>query len=149
MSQADNIPAIFQDSMTRVAQGNVGTTMLLVRMWRDSRNYDPAVPFLRYVALLENADIVGPRPYYLWASVCKRSDTRFITLLSAMRLGIISEKHVQAMSLGTQNAEVDLDPLLNLARELHPKLTMEKTNGNQVREERGSDPSPRRQGERG
>lgn len=147
MTEADNIPAIFQEAITRVAQGNVGTTMLLIRMWRDSRQYDPAVPFLRYVALLENADVVGPRAYFLWASVCKRSDVRFMTLLAAMRLGLISERHVQAMSLGLQNAEVDLDPLLNLARELHPKLMMEKTNGSQVREERGGDPGSRGQGE--
>lgn len=146
MTEADNIPAIFQQAITRVAQGNVGTTMLLIRMWRDSRKYDPAVPFIRYVALLDNADITGPRSYYLWAVVCRRSDVRFMTLLAAMRLGLISERHVQALSLGTQDAELDLEPLLNLARELHPKLMMEKTDGSQVREERRGDPDPRGQG---
>lgn len=148
MSQADNIPAIFQDAIQRVAQGNVQTTMLLIRMYRDSRQFDPAVPFARYVVLLDNANLVGARPYYLWAVVCRRSDVRFITLLAAMRLGIVSHSHVQALATGSYNAEVDLDPLLNLARDLHPKLMMEKTNGNQVREERGGDPGSRDEGKR-
>lgn len=149
MSLAENIPAIFQDAIQRVAQGNVGSTTLLIRMWREGGDYDPSVPFCRYIALLDNAGIVGPRAYYLWATVCRRDDRRFITLLAAMRLGIIAEGFVQALSLGSFKAELDLEPLLNLARELHPKLnSVEKSNGSQVRQEQGGDQHSRDQGKR-
>lgn len=114
------------DVVTVLSEGNPGALSVIMQCLQQGEAIDPAAGLGPLAALL-NLDalgIYGPSIWVLYKDVCREDVTKFLGVLRATQLGIVSAREVQlaADARLSRNFPLDVDDLLLQVRATVPSF---------------------------
>lgn len=113
-----------RDAVVKMSRGNPGAMQAMLEAGNHAKRVDPSgLGWLGPILMLDALEIYGTDIYVLWADICNRNTSKFIGIIRAVQLGLLSDSTLKDAASRQDYSGRKLIPLDQVLEKVKEKLS--------------------------